>query len=150
MNIPKNLIIILSIVACLAWTTQASAAKPTAEQIANKCMTAMNAVADQCVESNEAVADKCVKRIENLLEAGEFESAFDLAGKRINTLRQKHDRCIKRISNRCETCVKKLQRVENPELVEKVKTAYAAQKSRIIESTQQTVDAIKAALPTAP
>lgn len=118
--------------------------------IARRCMNHISNVSERCIEQNEKVADRCVAEIGELLAEGETRRAHRLAAHCKAAIHRQSEDCLRHIQHDCRHCAELLSFLGAEDLADEVEAHCEAAAHRVNQSRRAAIDAIDAALETAP
>lgn len=115
---------------------------PSPQQIARRCVAAVNQATERCIKANASVVHRCLPRLRELLAAGEREEAIKLARRCVTRIREQTEACNRHIRELCEKCIRVLIRLESPTLARRVRRHCAGSLEAVNRSAERATNAI--------
>lgn len=122
----------------------AQAASP--EDVAARCVGAVNATVERCTNATASETQECVMKIRRLLAAGRERAAHRVARACVESLTNQAGNCSAHIKRICDHCVEFLLNVGEPELARRVDGACDDAVEKLRSNLQRAKGVIRSAL----
>lgn len=116
------------------------------ERIAHRCVEHVNQIVERCTNAAADETHECIRRINELLEAGRYEAAREVAQQCIRSATARTEDCVRAVRQACERCINVLLDMGQPELARRVHNACEDAVEVLRHLLQRETNAIQNAL----
>lgn len=132
--------------ACLMAATNTVSAQSSPEDVAARCVNAVNGIVDRCQDAAGDETAQCVRKIKKLLEDGRERAARRVAADCIRSATARTENCANRVKRICRTCIDTLLDMGAPHLARRVENVCEDAISDLRTTLQREKRAIRDAL----
>ncbi|MBT5311430.1 MAG: hypothetical protein HOL38_07590 [Verrucomicrobia bacterium] len=130
----------------LAASNSASAYHNSPEDLAARCVNAVDGVVDRCTNAAADETQECVRTIRRLLSNGEVRAAHRVARECIRSATTRTENCANRVDRICLACIDILLEMGEPQLARRVNGVCEDAISQLRSLLQREKNAIRTAL----
>lgn len=130
----------------LMMLTTTASAQTTPEDLAARCVSAVNGIVDRCQNAAADETEECVQKIRRLLADGRERAARRVAAECIETATERTEKCAKRVNRICDACIDELVDLGAPQLARRVNNACEDAISDLRSTLQREKKVIRNAL----
>jgi len=116
------------------------------EDLAARCVGAMNGIVDRCQKAAADEAEECVRKIRRLLADGQEQAARRVAAECIQSATERTEKCANRVKRICDECIDQLLSLGAPQLARRVNNACEDAISDLRSTLQREKNMIRNAL----
>ncbi|QDT44200.1 hypothetical protein Pan241w_43080 [Gimesia alba] len=129
----------------LLMVTSTASAHTSPEDLAARCVGAVNGIVDRCQNAAADETQECLQKIRRLLAEGRERAARRVAADCIESATERTENCAKRINRICDECVDQLVSLGAPQLARRVNSACEDAISDLRSTLQRQKNAIRGA-----
>jgi len=130
----------------LTASNSASAYQGSPEDLAARCVDAIDAVVERCTNATADETQECVRTIRRLLAAGRVRAAHRVARACIESATTRTQNCANRVERICNACIETLLEMGEPQLARRVNDACEEAIATLRSLLQREKNAIRTAL----
>jgi hypothetical protein len=142
----KSLLMLCAVTGLLLAGTNSASAQDSPEDLAARCVEAVDGVVDRCTNAAADETQECVRKIRRLLAAGRVEAAHRVARACVASATERTENCARRVNRICDACIDLLLELGEPELARRVNNACEEAISQLRSLLQREKNAIETAL----
>lgn len=127
----------------LLMVTNTASAHTSPEDLAARCVGAVNGIVDRCQNAAADETKECLHKIRRLLADGNEQAARRVAADCIESATERTENCGKRVNRICDECIDQLVSLGAPQLARRVNNACEAAISDLRSTLQREKNAIQ-------
>ncbi len=132
--------------ACIMTVTSTVSAQSSPEDVAARCVDAVNGIVDRCQNAAKDETTQCVRKIKRLLEDGRERAARRVATDCIRSAATRTENCVNRVQRICRACIDTLLDMGAPHLARRIDNVCEEAISDLRTTLQREKTAIREAL----